>query len=203
MKYTVFLKRLKEVMGPDIGIPSTFRSHIGGWLPKDKFIDLPHAQDAVPYVTHVPMEGENLKEATADEELPPEEGAEPGMGAEPGAEPGMDPGMGGMEDPKEQKLTANQIGRVYELKKIYSRLIAVEGYLNRASDDKTIVDLRKKIGESINLYEVVITNYEQFKENIDEIIIQYYRFLSKIHENLNEYFKKLKTSEPSSKYNKK
>lgn len=216
MKYTVFLKRLKEVMGPDISIPSTFRSHIGGWLPKDKFIDLPQAQDPVPYVTHVPMEGEITKEADEKEaplpKLPDEakedkdlefsdSGADsgledPGMGADVGM--GADAGMG-MEDPKEQKLSANQIGRVYELKKIYTRLISIEGYLNRATDDETIVDLRKKIGESINLYEVVITNYDQYKENIDEIIIQYYKFLDKVHENLNKYFKKLKTQEPNSK----
>ncbi len=193
MKYTNFLKCLKEVMGPDIGTPSTFRSHIGGWLPNDKFIDLPHAEDPVPYITHIPMENKDTcdKKLTKEqEEVSPEE--TPPEGAEPGMDPGMDPGMGGMEDPKKQKLTANQIGRVYELKKIYSRLISLEGYLNRATDDKIIVGLRKKIGESINLYEVVITNYEQYKENIDEIIIQYYKFLDKVHENLNEYFKKLK-----------
>lgn len=205
MKYTLFL----EQIGTSISSPTTFRSFIGGWLPKDKWVDLPNAQDPSPYITHMPMEDLD-KKVTREQEEPEEEKEpipeeQPGEGMEPGMDPaaggGMegDPGMGGMsgmEDPQAQKLSANQIGRVYELKKIYTRLLAIESYLNRASDDDDIItNLRKKVGEAINLYEVVISNYEQYKDKIDDIIIGFYKFLDKIHKDLNDYFKKLSSKE--------
>ena len=210
MEYTTFLKQFKESYGLGIGFPSTFRSHMGGRLPNDKFVDLPTPEDPIPYITNIPMEEEDpelnneklTKEQQEDEEeAPPEEAPPeeaPPEGVVPGMEPGMDPAMGGipgMEDPKEQKLSANQIGRVYELKKIYTRLLSLESYLLRFSDDDVIIKLRKSVGESINLYEVVISNFEQYKDDIDNIIIQFYKFLDTSYEALNIHFKKLQNKE--------
>jgi len=206
MNYTAFLKQLIELTGIDD--PSTFRTHVGGWLfNKDRFIDFPTAgQDDIPYRTHMPIENKEIQEQSK-EELPEEEPTSQGVegmppgGGMPGGEgmPGeMDPAMAGMDpsmDPTAQQLSANQIGRVYELKKIYTRLLSIETYITRSTDDPIIADLRKKVGEAINLYEVVISNYEQYKDNIDDIIIQFYKFLDKLHETLKKHFRVLRSKE--------
>lgn len=121
-----------------------------------------------------------------------------GMGGEMGADAGMGgdmgAGMGGMGDmgmgmggEPQQTLSSSQIGRVYELKKIYSRLSSVETYLARTTD-KSILELRKHVSQSIDLFEVVITNFEQFKDKIDEVIIMFYEFLSIVYGSLRTYF---------------
>jgi hypothetical protein len=122
--------------------------------------------------------------AAAGEEV----GADLGMG---GAEMGVGgiPGMPGMEP--EEKLTSSQIGRVYELKKIYSRLSSIESYLSRATD-QSILELRKYVAESIDLFEIVISNYDQYKENVDDIIVQFYEFLDVIYSSIRKYYKGMK-----------
>lgn len=127
--------------------------------------------------------------AGAGEEMGAEAGAEmggemPGMGGEM---PGMGMGMGEVEE----KLTSSQIGRVYELKKIYARLSSVESYLSRATD-QSILELRKYVSESIDLFEVVISNYDQYKENVDGIIVQFYEFLDVIYNTITKYYKSMK-----------
>ena len=129
------------------------------------------------------------------------------MGAEAGADvegglpedvaaggvPGMEgpemPGMG-MEE-KEEKLTSSQIGRVYELKKIYSRLSSIESYVSRATD-QSILELRKYVSQAIDLFEVVISNYDQYKENVNGIIVQFYEFLDVIYNSIRTYYKSIK-----------
>ena len=98
--------------------------------------------------------------------------------------------LGGMQQQEQQPLTSNQIGRVYELKKIYSRLSSVESYLARATD-QSILELRKYVSQSIDLFEIVISNYEQFKDKVDDIIVQYYEFLDEIYSSLRKYYKEM------------
>ncbi len=113
-------------------------------------------------------------------------GADPAMG-------GMDAGMGGMGGmgEQEEKLTSSQIGRLYELKKIYSRLSSVETYLSRATD-QSILELRRYVAQSIDLFEVVISNYDQFKDRVDDIIVQFYEFLNVVYGSLRKYYKEMK-----------
>lgn len=121
-------------------------------------------------------------------------GEAPGMDANMDPNMGMDAGMdsmGGMPGQQEEELTSSQIGRVYELKKIYARLSSVETYLSRATDE-SILDLRKYVAQSINLFEVVISNYKQFKDNVDDIIVQFYEFLDVIYSSLRKYYKEMK-----------
>jgi hypothetical protein len=112
------------------------------------------------------------------------------MGGDMGSDmPGGDMagGMGGMGE-QQEPLTSSQIGRVYELKKIYSRLSSVESYLARAMDE-SILELRKYVAQSIDLFEVVISNYDQYKDKVDDIIVNFYEFLDVIYSSLRKYYK--------------
>lgn len=160
------------------------------------FVDFPYVEDPEPFKTHTSLEQDMPDKPISP--TPETAGAEAGgempegMGGEMGADAGMG-GMGGMGmggmgmGEPQQTLSSSQIGRVYELKKIYSRLSSVETYLARTTD-QSILELRKYVSQSIDLFEVVITNFEQFKDKIDEVIIMFYEFLSIVYGSLRTYF---------------
>jgi hypothetical protein len=176
----------------------------------DNTSDFPYIEDPKGYTTHVPLEstsylneqGEEEEGPPEQQEAPPEEagGAEGGEGEMPadagGAEGdmGMDPndpnamagGMPGMPEP----LTSSQLGRVFELKKIYSRLASVETFLSRTTNEE-MLEIRKLVGQSIDLFELVISNIPQYKEKIDEIIVTYYDFLNSVYGSLRTYFSEM------------
>jgi hypothetical protein len=113
-----------------------------------------------------------------------------------GTDPNIDPMTG------EQKLTADQVGKIFELKKIYSRLLAIESQLS-FSADIVLVKLRKFITQSIELFETVISNIDAFRENIDKIIVLYYEFLEEIYDIMKRYYKiKQREEEEKGKGNK-
>jgi hypothetical protein len=128
-----------------------------------------------------------------EEETPPEGGGAEELGAGPEGEEG-----GAMEEPldvdqavgeKKEELTAGEIGRVFELKKIYSRLVSMEAYLS-ANVDTDLIDLRNKVSQSINLFEVVISNFNVYKEKIDDIIVSFYKIVKEVYGMIREYYKK-------------
>jgi hypothetical protein len=205
MKYNTFLKQFKELLEQTTRYIPPNRRGDGA---NDMYVDFPYVEDPQPFVTHRPLE----QAPAAKPAIDPEAAGEKAVGGEDeaglpadvpgedveGMEPGMDPGMGGDmggEMPgmgeQEEKLTSSQIGRVYELKKIYSRLSSVESYLSRATD-QSILELRKYVSQSIDLFEVVISNYDQYKENVDDIIIQFYEFLDVIYSSIRTYYKSIK-----------
>jgi undecaprenyl pyrophosphate synthase len=96
-------------------------------------------------------------------------------------------GMGGMEEPV-QDLTSQEIGRLYELKKIYTRLMSLESYLS-ASTDESLLKLRNIVGQSVELFEIIITNFKQYKDKIDDIIVIFYKFLDQSYTLLRNYYK--------------
>ena len=177
--------------------------------------DFPYINDPKGYVTHVPLEKDDLteQEKEAAPPTPEEAGAEAGAETTPdvqpevpeptgdeggigdtgmdaaGNMPGVEGGMGltGIPQKEEEKLTSTQLGRVYELKKIYSRLSSVESFLSRTTDEE-ILEIRKLVSQSIDLFELVISNYEQYKENVDEIIVTYYEFLDRVYGSIKTYF---------------
>lgn len=179
-----------------------------------QFTDFPYIEDPTAFTTHRSLENTFL-EAWLSEQVPKDPNADPASapaptedtGAEPGAEPenaladegqfgpgGMDPSMGGMDQgmgmmPGQPPPlnTPSEIGRVYELKKIYSRLTAVEAFLSR-SVDATMLSLRKYVAQAIDLFEVVITNLVQYKDKIDDIIVTFYKFLDHIYASMRKYF---------------
>ena len=107
---------------------------------------------------------------------------------DPNASGGMyqDPnaGLGGMPPAK----TATEIGRIFELKKIYSRLISIEEYLS-FSPNVTLVNLRDYVSKSIQLFEILISNVDSFQDQMDEIIVMFYKFLEYVYEVLNKFYK--------------
>jgi len=105
---------------------------------------------------------------------------------------GMQDPMAGMQniDPMtgQPQLNHTEIGRIYELKKIYSRLLSIESQLSFSSN-KLIVRIRRTISEAIELFELMISNINTFKDEIDEIIILYYKFLLKIYNLIHKFYK--------------
>jgi hypothetical protein len=142
-------------------------------------------------------EGESESEEEVDIEDTSSDEGEGGeaadvLNADPSAA-GAEGGAGGMlsaGQPEPEKITSNSLGRVYELKKIYSRLSSVESFLSRTTDEN-ILEIRKMISNSIDLFELVISNFEQYKENIDEIIVTYYEFLKVVYESIRNHFKRV------------
>jgi len=176
--------------------------------------DFPYIDDPKGYTTHIPLEMDDVDEADiyykeaktawnneglreqdeeeplsdeGGEEMPPEGGEE--IPPEAGIDSTMDPAIAGMP-PGQKPLTFSQIGRVFELKKIYSRLTSVETFLARTTDEQ-MLEIRKMVGQSIDLFELVISNFTQYKEKVDEIIVTYYEFLDSVYSSLKTYFSEM------------
>lgn len=101
----------------------------------------------------------------------------------------MGAGMGipGLE--QEEPKTASQLGRIYELKKIYSRLTSIESYLGNESSTE-LLEIRNLVSKSIELFEIVSSNFDSYKEKLDEIIIMYYKFILEVYKEVEGFFKK-------------
>ena len=117
------------------------------------------------------------------------------MGGDPNAMGGMDPsgGMGG--DPNAMGMmgeppakTAEEVGKIFELKKIYSRLLAIESQLS-FSPEIVLLKLRKFITQSIELFETLISNIDTFKDDVDDIIVLYYDFLEQVYDIMKRFYK--------------
>lgn len=97
----------------------------------------------------------------------------------------MQPGMMGMG--YEPTRSSDEIGRIFELKKIYSRLLAIDSQLS-FSADSTLIKLRKYISQAIDFFGIIIGNDRAFKDDIDEIIIRYYEFLQDVYKIIKHYY---------------
>jgi len=131
------------------------------------------------------------------EDLGADVGANPEAGGDIGADAGMgdigtDAGMGGMGagfGQQEEPLKASEVGRVYELKKIYSRLTSIESYLGNESASE-LLELRNYVSQAIELFEVISANFPSFKDQLDEIIVTYYKFITKVYTEVKDFFQK-------------
>lgn len=112
-------------------------------------------------------------------------GMDPNMNA---MSPDPNMGMGGMGMGGEPQKTADEIGKIFELKKIYSRLLAIESQLSFSSDI-ILLKLRKFITHSIELFEVLIANIGSFKEQVNDIIVLFYEFLEEVYSIMKRYYK--------------
>jgi len=130
-----------------------------------------------------PIEDEPAEEVPA-EEVPAEAGGEldTGMG---------DTGMGMMGMPEEEEKDPTELGRIYELKKIYSRLTSIEGYLGTESAPE-LLEIRHHVSQAIELFEIVSSNFNSYKDKLPEIIVTYYRFIKEIYHQVKEFYKKQK-----------
>jgi len=142
------------------------------------------------------------EEPSPEEESPAEETPEGGETADMGAgEEGMaagDTGMGMGGEQEEEKLEPDEIGRVYELKKIHSRLLAIENEL-ASSPDIVLLKLRNKVLEALDMFDVLIANFRQYTDKIDEIIILFYKFISIVYNLMKKYYEIKQKEEESDK----
>lgn len=174
---------------------------------KDDSVDVPFVPDDE-YVTHRPFgETEEIKEQEDEEKAPATEPVVPETGGEeaPVEDPAMagdadmgdmggDMGMGMPGEEKEDPLTPSQIGRVYELKKIYTRLSALENMLQDVTD-KEMIEIRNLISKSIDLFKTLSSNFDVYKEKLDDIIVIFYKFLDISYKKVRDHFKNNKNNE--------
>lgn len=125
------------------------------------------------------------------------------LGAEGGADPmamgggdGMDSMGGGMGmgsgggfgmDQEEEK-TSTEIGRIYEVRKIYHRMEVINNFLKNNPDIK-LDPIKKLVGEAYDIFNIVVNNISSFKDKIDDVITQYYKFVEKTLIILEKYYK--------------
>jgi len=201
-----------ELFGP------TFSNSILSYSSSDEDdIDVSNASAAdTPYKTHLPIaepkgkkagsnylpfgEAEGIdteKEATgvADKAMAGVDNVD--AGADPGADLGGDMNVGGMDNMgmfgEEEEKTPSQLGRIYELKKIYSRLTSIESYLSNESDSE-LMEVRNYVSQGIELFEIISANFNSYQDKLDEIIITYYKFILEIYETVKRRFSVLQKS---------
>ncbi len=154
--------------------------------------DVPNVKDTK-YKTFVPIP-EQEEIPTTEPAMPPgaegpppeQMGMDPAMGADPAAM-GADPAAMGMP-PEEGPMSPQEVGRVFELKKIHARLVSIESYL-ATSTDTTLVTLRSYVAKALELFMVLVSNLKLFKDKIDDIIIVFYKFLDFTFKTLAKYYK--------------
>jgi hypothetical protein len=157
--------------------------------------EIEEQEDEEEMPTEVPKAEPVEPEIEGGEEVGMEDPAAMGdMGAEPGMEPGMDTGMGMPGEEKEEPLTPGQIGRVYELKKIYTRLTALENMLQDVTDEE-MMKLRNLISKAIELFKTLAANFDIYRDKLDDIIVIFYKFLDISYKKVRDYFKSNKSNE--------
>jgi hypothetical protein len=104
---------------------------------------------------------------------------------DPNAMMGQDPygGMGGAV-----ALTPEEIGRIFELKKIYARLLAIDQHLSFSADEVPL-QLREYVSKAVELFETLISNIDTFKDQLDDIIVMFYKFIEYVYNIINNYYK--------------
>ncbi len=117
-----------------------------------------------------------------------------GQGQDPNMMGGQyqDPNMMGGQNfmpPTGAPQSSEEVGRIYELKKIYSRLVSVESYLSSLFSSK-LLKVRDLVVQTISLFETVISNFSLYKSKIDDIIIDFYEFIEKVYLSVANYYKK-------------
>lgn len=104
---------------------------------------------------------------------------------------GLGGGMGGLgtEEDVNMPKTDEQIGRIFELKKIYKRLLSLDTYLSFSSDP-VLIKLRGFTTNAVELFEVLIANILKYQDKVDEIIVIYYKFLNLLYSVIKVYYKR-------------
>jgi len=151
-------------------------------------------------------EEENYEEDENQEQLPQGDLNDPNMMGNDAA--GMNGGMGmdgmgvgmgyGPTDPEKEPKSGKEIGRIYELKKIYSRLLSIESHLS-ISSNIVLQKLRKYVAQAIDLFEMIISNSHVLRGRIDEVIIQYYKFLEEVFDLMRKFYELEKKKENKDK----
>jgi hypothetical protein len=170
-----FLHKLKSVMEQGMS-PEEVGAAAAGGDPTGGAIDTPEETQMQAQGQEVPAQPMS---GMPPEEMPPE---------------ALEPGMGQILPEEETSKSPSDLGRIYELKKIYTRLTVIEAYLTESSDP-SMIETRTIVSKAIELFEILTSNLSSYKppraseETLDEIIVQYYRFIEKIYNETARYYK--------------
>ena len=99
---------------------------------------------------------------------------------------------GEMDDPNAGP-SLEQIGRVYELKQLYNRLVSIRNHVSIFVEDE-FDNIKKILSKAIDLFDLVINNYSQYEDRIDLIIVMYYNLINEIYEEVKTKYKKYSKS---------
>lgn len=121
---------------------------------------------------------------------------------DPMARMGMMGGMGGMGMPGQidpmtgqpmmgdqgPAKTATTIGRLYTLKKIYNRLSKLNKVLTHCPDEE-LTKLSNVASEAFKIFRMICKNLKTYKEDIDEVIVNYYMLVKDLGEQVERHMK--------------
>lgn len=86
---------------------------------------------------------------------------------------------------------STDVGKVYILKKLYVKLLSIDGFLKNTRD-QNVENIRYLNDEAINMFELIIQNLDSYQDQIDDLIYHYYKFIEKMCKVLQKHFKKQK-----------
>lgn len=113
------------------------------------------------------------EEAPEEEVNPPEEEGGNIEGTEEDTgEMGEDPAAG-ME---EEKLDPVDLGNMYRLKKVYSRLLSVSDFLDFYTSEH-YDELKMCIMDALDIFHTILVNYDSYKDKMPDIIKRYEQFV--------------------------
>ncbi|MCK5016125.1 MAG: hypothetical protein KAS32_03555 [Candidatus Peribacteraceae bacterium] len=121
-----------------------------------------------------------------EEKLPPKEVKVTPPAEAPAELPSEEMGVDefGMEvEEKTPEEVMKDLGKVYIMKKTYAKLLAISNILDSYSDDK-FDDIREKVLETLDIFTVIVDNYDQFKDDVDQLISVFIKFTVKATEEL-------------------
>jgi hypothetical protein len=160
--------------------------------------------DLVLYTLSEQPAEEEEDQQPAEEEILPEEQIDPASGrpidpntgdpipAEPIEVEGDDMVNVAPKDPLADPTQVTQIkislGRIYELKKIYTKLLSISKLLDSRSDIK-YSELEKETDDALDMFHVISLNLDKFQPKIDDIIVEFYRFIKRALEELEQLSK--------------
>ena len=151
--------------------------------PDKKIVNIKEADEQTKKPTPAPIQ----KPKPVENGTYPPEGVDPSMtGVDPNMA-GVDPSMVGM-GMQVGPTNSQEVGRVYELKKIYSRLVSMQSYLS-GSTDINLVKLKSYVANTMDLFRTLISNVTLYKDNLDDIIIAFYKVVNNIYMILSKYYK--------------
>jgi len=105
------------------------------------------------------------------------------MGGMPGS---IDP-MTGQPIEQGPSKTATAVGRLYILKKIYYKLALLDKILTN-SPDTELQEVARITSEAFSIYRTIIQNLKTYKDQIDEVIVDYYMLVKDIAAHVEKHF---------------
>jgi hypothetical protein len=114
------------------------------------------------------------------------------MGLDPYSQQGiaMDPNAGMLMPGQIQPVDKTEIGKIYELSRLYSRLVAINNVLQYLADPK-LDDMKYKVAEALDLFNVIISRYDDFNSSVGKITDKYTNFIMKITDEIDKVRKDL------------